>query len=210
MDKASQSDSARDLIARIDEEADKEAARILTEARQEARDIVAAAHRQARERIRQEIAQLRREAEQELARIRASFETERRQMRQARDLVARTEGLRRLGGILEGLWHDPEARRAWCDGILREARQRLMPGSWRVEHPADWPGAERDRIAEAIKAHTGEPARTREDPALTAGLRICADTACVDGSLAAITRDQARLSGLLLREMDAAENGEAE
>jgi vacuolar-type H+-ATPase subunit H len=194
---------ARDLIERIDAEAEREAARLIAEAREKAREIIRGARAQARTKLQREVAELRRAGKQELARMGAKIDTERRQVQQARYAAAKDEGLALLDDALSELWATPGARGVWCAKVLDEAKARLMPGLWTVVHPPGWPEPERESFIAALAAHTGTEAHGEEDPALFAGLIIRADTACMDGSLEALTRDRARLGALFLREMSA-------
>jgi len=201
---------ARDLIDRLNAEADREAAEIVAAARRSAQETVAAAKDKANGRVREEIAALRHAGTRELARVAAHIDTERRKLMQARHAAAMEEGLALLGGALDDLWAAPDSRTAWCANVLEEAKARLLPGAWELRHPPGWPPAERDAMLVEIAAETGHDPSAAEDASLNAGLVIASGSACIDGTPAALTRDRARLGALFLREMAALQNGGGE
>lgn len=207
MDDHADAADARGLIHRVDAEADREAAQIVADARQRAQEIVTAARGQALGRVRAEIAELRRVGARERSRMAAAIDTERRQLTQARHAAAMQGGLALLDGALTELWGTAEARAIWCANLFEEAKARLIPGRWELRYPPGWPVTERDALLGEIAAHTGEDVESTETSTFGAGLIICADSACVDGTPAALTRDPARLGALFLREMAAMQEG---
>ena len=203
MSEQTQSENADRLIGRIEAEAEAECRKILEAAGTEAEAIVAAARAQARERLRGEVANLRRDGAQAVSRIASRIDTERRQLRQRRGVDAQARGLGRLCKGLDALWHDEAARALWCARVLDEAKAHLLPGPWRVRHPAGWPEAERAAFAQAVEAHTGQAPEFALTERAQSGLAVQAGGACLDATGPALCRETPRLRALFQSEFEA-------
>lgn len=196
--KPQQQGRAGALIEKIQTDASEEAATLLAEAKKQADGITREAHRKARLKIHEVVEKLRSREEREMAHEAARFETERRQWRQADEMSALAEGLSHLEAALTGLWDDQNSRKQWCRNVIAVAQQRLPAKEWRLEHPADYPLDELEMLNKTISAHSGIAPECRVGDKLHAGIRIFAGTACVDGSVEAITSDRKKTSALFL------------
>lgn len=201
-DATSQDAQAQALIERIRAEAEAEIAAIGAEAEADAARLLRAARGRARARVSAAIAEMRAETADQIRMLEARLETERRQMHQAQDRAALDEGLSGLSGELARLWADPDARAEWSTNLIAMAGARLQPGKWRIRLAPGLDKAGLDAIATAVAKLAGEPPVVEVDPELGAGLSITADTACLDGTLAALTADRTRLSALFLSVLD--------
>lgn len=200
MARASQTERADALVARIEAETEEELGKIRAAAEAEATILVRDAHARARQRVHEEIVALRRQRAEALRQETARLDTARRQLKQREAGAFVAAGLPVLAAALSGLWRDRATRAAWVETVLTSAAQRLFPGEWLVEHPADWPEAERQALAEAIEARTGKRPDFHEDPVLVAGLRVRMGGVCLDASAAALLGTEDRAGAALLAE----------
>lgn len=193
------------LIGRIEADTEGDLDRIRDEARAEAAEVIRAAHGRARRRVHGEIEALRRVRSEALRHEEARLDTARRQLRQREATNVIAAGLPEVATALTELWADKGARTAWAFALVHAATQRLAPGDWTVEHPANWAEAERVLLTtEAVKL-TGQAPEFAADPALHAGLRIRAGQACLDASPAALLTDTGEIGAALLAELARAE-----
>ncbi|MDQ2092192.1 hypothetical protein [Marimonas arenosa] len=209
MSEQSQDENAARLIARIEAEAEAACARILEAARDEAAGLRAVARAQARARLRDEVAALRRDGTLAVAKMHARMCNSKRQVQQARGAKAQERALSRLCAGVDALWQEEAARATWVGQVLDEAMTNLLPGSWRIEHPADWAKTERTAFAEAVEAHTGEVPEMNARPGMRSGLVVRADTARIDATGPALCRDSVRLRALMQSELEAMMMSEA-
>lgn len=189
---------AEALIEKIQTDVSEEAAKIRTTATEQAEAITQEARRKARLKVHEVVESLRTREEREMSHERARFDTERRQWRQSDEMEALAEGLTHLDAALTDLWAEKDSRENWCHNILTVARQRLLVENWRLEHPADYPHDELANLTKEISALTGVEPECSVDDSLRAGLRIYAGTACVDGSIGAMTADRQKTSAKFL------------
>jgi vacuolar-type H+-ATPase subunit E/Vma4 len=193
---------AQVLIDRISAEVEAEIAAIRAEAEADAAALVQAARSRARKRVSAAVAEMRAQAAGELRMLEARLETERRQLHQAQDRAALDEGLTGLADELKRLWADSRNRAAWCTNLIAGAGARLQPGKWRIALAPGLDEAGLAAISKAVAQLAGEAPEVAVDPGLIAGLTITADTACLDGTLTALTTDRTRLSALFLSALD--------
>ena len=113
---------------------------------------------------------------------------------------------------LQQLWDDEQTRKRWVNDLVLKASGTLIDAHWSIEHPSDWPGQEcldlKARLSNDYECFpTFEP-----QAAITAGLRISAGGACVDGSSSGLLQGRNRIEAMLLariREYTAVEPGSA-
>lgn len=179
--------------------------RELTEAaRAEAAAMVRQARRGARERMHKAVQEERSRISRSLQKAEAQLQTHARQRHQARAMQLIKEGWSPLQAALRRRWADPASRRLWCDALVAEALERLGPDAWQVEHPAGWDPAELGEALGDVSGRTGgRPAFVARDE-IQAGLRICAGSACLDGTIEGLLADRADVEGRLLAEFDRA------
>ena len=99
---------------------------------------------------------------------------------------------------LQARWQQPEYRRQWLAKILATATAVLPAGDWLIEHPADFSTEEQQQLLEQAQKQAGAKPDISSAPDLTAGIRISADGATVDGSLRGLLSDRTELEALLL------------
>jgi hypothetical protein len=88
------------------------------------------------------------------------------------------------------------------DEIVATARDSLPQGAWSIHHPADWPPGERDALLDRLEVSLGARPRALADAGLSAGLRVCVDATCLDGSLEGMLAERTAIESRLLAELD--------
>lgn len=196
-------DDAR-VGALLDRVRNYEAARCLelTEsAEKEAAHIIRQAHNEARLRVHRAIADERRRVEREIEVVRARIGTARRRKRQEKDLKALSEAWERLAAALQCRWDNRESRRLWVGSLAEYALRHLLPGAWRVEHPAGWDTNELSPHLPRITAHAGRPPSFAVCPSIAAGLIMVTEGARLDGAVKGLLADRSGIESLLLGEI---------
>jgi hypothetical protein len=126
----------------------------------------------------------------------ARRQTRHRLARQQADHGFLAEAIARLPAALAARWKEPASRRQWITHALGQATRALAPGTWRIEHAAGV--EEADRLAVAATLPAAVTPEWRLDPALSAGLRICAGGNRIDATPAGLMADREALAGALL------------
>lgn len=190
------------LIGEIRADCAKQEERILAAARAEAQSIKAAAFAEARRRVTAEIQALRHEAERQLFRAKAQIETERRLRDQARAAEILHTGCPMLINATVDRWHERAAREKWIDAFVDEAHHLLWPGTWTVEHPADWSATDTEhlkaRVRKLADINALELVASEE---FEAGLRAHSRGATLDLTPERLLADKAATQARLLAEM---------
>lgn len=178
----------------------KDCEAIMAEADREARELTGAAHRAARRRMHENVLEIRQIMRREVNQAQAALETARRQHQQRCDFTLLEASWPLLREALARRWHDTAGRGHWIESLLQEAQRALPAGPWDVHHPADWPAAEREQLAAQLASAGVTPAFS-VDRAVSAGLRLCAHGACLDGTAEAILADRAAIQARLLAKL---------
>ncbi len=99
-------------------------------------------------------------------------------------------------------WREPGTRHLWILAAARCATGRLRPGPWTVEHPAEFDEADRQVLIDDLRV--GPRLTFRLNAATAAGIRVLADGAVLDASLAALISDGPMIEAMLLAELSQA------
>lgn len=199
-------DALEEMLKLVTEQQDRECAAITERADTETRDILAAAHRGARRRMHENVLEIRQIMRREMNQAQAALETAKRQHTQRCDFALIESGWPKLRVAVSARWREAGARRAWIDSLVQQAQTALPRGSWEVHHPADLAAADRDYLTQSVAAAAGEAPRFLVDAKASAGLRLCAAGACLDGTLEGILGDHAAIQARLLAMLE--EQGE--
>jgi hypothetical protein len=191
-----------EMLLREIERQMREEMRIIDEAAErEARTILAQAHAAARRRMRDAVNELRRDRALRVARGRAKIE-EAARMRAQQNAA---EALRRtwpfLIEALDARWKNSAARLRWLEGVAHYARDRLVAGSWTVEHPPGWSANDQRRICELLDKRQDDISFTM-DSDITGGLRIRAGQATLDATSQGLLADRRAREASLLAEIN--------
>jgi hypothetical protein len=179
----------------------KECEAVAESAEREARELTGAAHRAARRRMHDSVLEIRQIMRRELNQAQAALETARRQHQQRCDFRLLEASWSLLGDALARRWQDAAARKTWIASVVRQAQHALPGGTWQVHYPADWPSAERERLAADLSA-AGVTPQWIVDQGVSAGLRLCAQGACLDGTAEGILADRAAIQAQLLAKLN--------
>lgn len=186
------------LLEVVDRRREEHCARVREEAQAQARQIVRQARRETRSRAHEDLLGLREQIRQQLVSADARWQTRQRQQRQQVAQALINAAWQQLHDALQRLWDDRDTRRRWVDELVRQASTTLLDAHWCIEHPPAWPGQEcndlKARLSNEFDCFPGFEAQS----AVTAGLRITAGGACVDGSIDGLLQGRTRIEAMLL------------
>lgn len=186
------------LLEVVDRRREEQCENVINEAQTQARQIVKQAWRDARIHAHEDLTELRGQIRKQRAYADAQQHTRQRQLRQQVEQALIDSGWQQLQDALQQLWDDTDTRKRWVNDLILKASGTLIDAHWSIEHPADWPGQEcldlKARLSNEFECFpTFEPQR-----AITAGLRITAGGACVDGSNNGLLQGRTRIEAMLL------------
>lgn len=190
-----------ELLRLVSEHERRRCAEITAAAEAQAAAVVREAHRNARARMRENVSTLKQERQRSLALADAELDTVRRQHQQRCDYALLESAWEPLRAALAARWRDSAARRRWVAAFVRHALARLPHVAWRIEHPADWPGAERAALAASLGSALGMAPQFAVAGDIAAGLRVQAGAALLDGTLEGLLADRRAVEALLLAEI---------
>lgn len=171
---------------------------LLSEAQRESREVIRQAYQLARNNVHQDIQLTRQHIRDTMAAARAKQHTLMMQQRH----TAASSFLEQCWGMLEqslqARWQQPEYRWAWVTKILSTASAVVPAKEWLVEHPLDWASQEQQQLADQVKTRPDIQLQFNSMSELTAGIRISADGAIVDGSLQGLMADRSAIEALIL------------
>ncbi len=181
---------------------------LLAQAQERRHSLLAQAYGEARARMHEAIVTERRRGNEKLDATRAQLETRARQQQHRTALLLLRQGWELLGQAALQRWKAATQRRLWVRTLLRQAMQLLPRCAWVIEHPPGWDTAECAAQLEAIREHCGVEPQLRADGQMHAGLRICADGACLDGTLEGLLADRDSIEAQLLAQLHRLLNAE--
>ena len=199
------------LLELTEDWARKRCAEILGKADEQAGAVIKAAHRDARGRLRTHVEEDRRKARRKLTAFEAALKTAQRQEQQRHDTQLLGTTWQLLYRELGDRWKEPEHRKNWIEKIVVQAQQNLPETKWHLDCSPDLAEQERALLNSRITAITGADPEWHEDHGIEAGLRICTDGACVDGTLNGLVANRERLEAEMLaiyRELCSGERAE--
>jgi hypothetical protein len=189
------------LLAVVERNRAQRCQAVIEAAEQQARQIVSQSYSTARARTHADFGALREHIRQRLASAEAQQQTRLRQLRQQADRAFLLAAWQPLRQALQRNWQDTGHREQWVRQLVDTAASMLMDAHWLIEHPGDWPEHERDALMELLDRTYRCVPRLAADPDISAGLRICAAGACVDGTIDGLLARRARIEALLLAEI---------
>jgi hypothetical protein len=174
---------AKALLEGVASDRDQRCAALRAAANSQAHQIVCSARAEALANLRKAIAQERTRIDQGLkdAEARVELEILRHAQQESRTLLEHLWA--ESGEALERRWRDAGERRMWIEAALAEAGTLLAGRAWSVEHGAGWSDSERGEL-EAQARHQGSSAvELREESSVQAGLRVRAESVCIDATI---------------------------
>lgn len=171
---------------------------LLSQAQEESQGVIRQAYQLARRNIHADLQLTRQHIRDTMAAARAKQHTLLMQQNHSAASSFLEQCWQALQPSLCARWQRPDCRLQWVAEILATATAVLPAGHWLIEHPADFGGQEQKQLLEQAQALAGVTAELGSTPDLTAGIRISADGASVDGSLHGLLSDRTALEALLL------------
>lgn len=187
------------LLQLIKDYRERRCREILEHAQSEATTAVKHAHRDARARMHKAVEEERVRSQEKIVSTQAQLQTQRRQRQQQADAALLRQAWGALQGQLVTRWQDTHSRRIWVRALLRQARALLPAKKWQIEHPVGWHTQEALGPDSALddRSERESPAFV-EVPEISAGLRIRAGEACLDGTPAGLLASRAEVEAELL------------
>lgn len=189
------------LLALVEQHRAERCSKLLAEAQERRQALLREAYGEARVRVHEAIVTERRRGQDKLDATRAQLETRARQQQHRTALLLLQHGWELLGQAVLQRWKSAPQRQQWVCDLLRQALQRLPRCSWVIEHPPGWELAECAEMQDQLQAHCGGMPELRADDQIDAGLRICADGACLDGTLEGLLADRNAIEAQLLAQL---------
>ncbi len=189
------------LLALVEKHRAESCALLLAQAEERRHALLAAAHGEERKRMHQAIETERLRGKEKLDATRAQLQTRARQQQHRTALLLLQHGWELLGQAVLQRWKLAPQRRQWVSSLMHQAMELLPRCAWVIEHPAGWDPAECAEFKEPIHAHCGSVPRLLANDQLHAGLRICADGACLDGTLEGLLADREAIEAQLLAQL---------
>jgi hypothetical protein len=171
---------------------------VLDKAHEQAQQLIKQAYRDERQRMHRELGETRQQLHQQMVSVVARRQTGKRQRRQRADEELLTTTWLNLHEALLHRWRDSVMRQQWVDGLVEQAAAVLVDRHWLIEHPFDWPAQERSALQLRLQKQLAHTPHFEVKSTIAAGLRICADGACVDGSADGLLRERLAIEAVLL------------
>jgi hypothetical protein len=171
---------------------------LLEEARAQAQQLMQLAHREARARLRRKVLVSREEARLQLASAEAQLQTRLRLHRHRADQELLLRAWEPLTERMLQRWQQAASRALWIGRLVEQASAVLVDRHWRVEHPVDWSVQERAALEARLNRDLGCQPTFAAHEACAAGLRICAGSACIDGTIEGLLGARTRVEALML------------
>ena len=186
------------LLAVVEQRRSERCREVLDKAHEQARQLIKQAYRDERQRMHRELGEIRQKRRQQMVSVVAQRQTRKRQRRQQADEELLTTTWLGLHEALLHCWQDSLMRQRWVDDLVDQAASVLVDSHWLIEHPVDWPAQERSALQLRLQKRLAHAPHFEVKSAITAGLRICADGACVDGSVDGLLRQRLAIEAVLL------------
>jgi hypothetical protein len=186
------------LLAVVEQRRSERCRDVLDKAHEQALQVVKQSYREVRQRMHLELGEIRQKRRQQMVSVVAQRQTRKRQRRQQADEALLKTSWQDLREALLHRWRDPLMRQQWVEGLVSQAASVLVGRHWVIEYPSDWPAQERAAFQLKLQKQLGELPDFEASSTITAGLRICAEGACVDGSVDGLLRERLAIEAVLL------------
>ena len=188
------------LLQKVADDKEQRCDRLRAATESQAREILRSARTQARLEVHKAVTEERSRIEQGLRQAEAQADLQARQRAQ-RQLQEELEHMwAQIVGVLESRWHEPVQRRRWIEAALAAAGMLIGDRAWRIEHGPEWPQSESHELEELARKMGCRSVEWASDPAIRAGLRICAPGVLFDATAPGLTADRADVESAFLAE----------
>lgn len=198
------------LLNVVEQHRDAQCSKLSKAARDSAEKLIATAHSNARQRLHDDIEQTRESSHQQLTSTQARLQTRKRLARQELDEALLQAAWKQLKDSLQSEWDNFETRRQWIESMLDAALAMLVSDQWRIEHPVDLTDEDAAALQLKVFERLGHSPELEATDHVPAGLRICTDGACVDGTIEGLMHDRPRIEASILaavHDLDESDHG---
>ena len=191
---------AEALLQRVSDDREQRCAALRAAAESQAKQIVRAARAEARTTVHNAVIQERTRMELGVrqATAHADFEARRREWQKSRELLEQM--WTGIAGVLERRWREPTLRRAWIDAAIGQAATLLPGRAWLIESGSKLTEQERGEFTDRAQGRGAGTVKWSLQPGISAGLRIRADSVCVDASVAGLLAQRDAIEAAFLAE----------
>jgi len=186
------------LLEVVNEYQQQQCGELLDHAHGQSRKIIRQAFRNARLRVHHDIQDSRQNMRQELAATRAKQHTSLMQQKHRLDQEFLNQVWNSLADKLQARWREPQQRQAWVQSIIQTALKVLQGKIWQVTCPSDWPKTEQDDFLKTVNQSGKREISFNSTTDISAGIRITADAALVDGTVVGLMADRGRIESEIL------------
>jgi hypothetical protein len=186
------------LLSAVEHYRSTRCAKIREQARTKANALISKAHKAARSRMHDDNVSTRVATHHLLTSTEARLQTRKRLARQQSDEELLEASWIMLEESLHRQWQQAGTRKQWVDNLVDQAMARLVSPHWRIEHPVDWPEQERTALQIQLDDRLGHLPEMEANPEIRAGLRLCTEGTCVDGTADGLMHERTRIEALML------------
>jgi len=172
--------------------------KIQLQARTKSHELISKAHENARRRMHEDNVETREKENRQLASAVAQIQTQKRLARQQSDEELLRTSWKLLKESLERQWQQADTRKQWLDNLIGQALATLVSQHWRIEHPVDWAAEERTALQIRLQEQLGHSPEMDAVTDISAGLRLCTEGTCVDGTTDGLMHERTRIEALML------------
>ncbi len=186
------------LLDVVDKHRSNQCNKLRTAARESANRLISNAHSDARKRLHDNIKKARNYAHQKLTSTRALLQTRKRMARQQIDEALLEDAWNQMQTSLQALWDDEVSRQQWTTSLLETALTTLVSNMWTIQHPASLTDTEAAALQLQVYERLGHSPELEASEQISAGLRICTDGACIDGTSDGLMHDRQTIEASIL------------
>jgi hypothetical protein len=194
------------LLNVVEKHRSNQCSKLHNAAKESASRLITNAHSDARKRLHDEIHKARDYAHQKLTSTRALLQTRKRMARQQLDEALLEGAWKQLKTSLQARWDDEASRQQWTASLLETAHATLVSGQWIIQHPAGLTDAEAAALQLQVYERLGHTPELEACEEISAGLRICTDGACIDGTSDGLMHDRQHIESSILAAVHSMDN----
>ena len=191
------------LLAVVEQHRGERCREVLDQAHEQAGQLLKRGYRHERQRMHEKLDEARQQLRRQMVSLAARRQTSKRQQRQQADEALLMTCWQSLPEALLNRWQQVALRQQWIDDLVDQAAAALVDTRWLIEHPLAWPAEECAALRLRLEKRLGEAPHFEPCASIVAGLRICTDGACVDGSVDGLMRARPAIEALLLARINA-------
>jgi len=184
-----------DVVSRYEKE---QCQSILEQANEQAKKIAKEAYQNARQRTTRSFEQMRSQSFQDLKIAEASLQTEARLARHKLDEAFLEKAWEQLRESLCNRWKEPGFKQNWIAELIRQGSSALIARDWTVDYSSSFSDDDVRWLKTSFDAVDLDSISFNPQPDIDAGIRICADGACIDGTIEGVLTQRDRIEEIFL------------